>query len=131
MEIRPIRTEADHAAALREIETLWGAKPGTPEGDKLDVLLTLAEAWEAQHHRVDPPDPIDAIKFRLEQQDLGHDALRAVIGSRSRVYEVLNHRRPLTLGMIRRLAETFGIPPHVLIRESPEVKKRADRKRRA
>ncbi len=132
MEIRPIRSDEDHEAALREIDSLWGADAGTPAGDKLDVLMTLAESWEAQHHPVDPPDPIEAIKFRLAQQGLDHDALRGVIGTRSRVFEILNYRRPLTLPMIRRLADTFGIPPHVLVRESavgpPQVK---PRKRRA
>lgn len=119
MEIRPVRTDEDHELALREIDKLWGAEPGTPEGDRLDILITLAESWEAQHHPIDPPDPIDAIKARLAQQGLDDDALRGVIGSRSRVFEILNHRRPLTLGMIRRLSESFGIPPHILIRETP------------
>jgi HTH-type transcriptional regulator/antitoxin HigA len=125
MEIKPIRSEEDHDAALREIEALWGAEPGTPEGDRLDVLVTLAEAWEREHHPIDPPDPIEAIKFRLEQEGLDPRALVGVIGNRSRVHEILNHRRPLTLAMIRRLSAQFDIPADVLIRESHAVGKSA------
>lgn len=117
MEIRPIRSEEDHDATLREIETLWGAEPETPEGDRLEILVTLAEAWEREHHPIDPPDPIEAIKFRLEQEGLDPKALVGVIGNRSRVHEILNHRRPLTLAMIRRLSARFDIPADVLIRE--------------
>ncbi len=121
MEIRPIRSEDDHQRTLREIETLWGAPPGTPDGDRLDVLLTLAEAWERDHHPVDPPDPIDAIRFRLDQQGLDAKALESVIGTRGRVSEVLNRKRPLTLRMIRGLAANLGIPAGILIQE-PEIR---------
>jgi HTH-type transcriptional regulator/antitoxin HigA len=116
MEIKPIRNDADHEAALREIERLWGAKEGTPEGDRLDVLTTLVEAFEDKHFPMDAPDPIEAIKFRLEQQGLDHRALVGVIGGRSRVYEVMHRQRPLSLEMIRRLNQRFGIPAEVLIR---------------
>jgi HTH-type transcriptional regulator / antitoxin HigA len=116
MEIRPIRNEADHERALREIERLWGAKEGTPEGDRLDVLTTLVEAYEEKHFPMDAPDPIEAITFRLEQQGLDHRALVGVIGGRSRVYEVMHRKRPLSLEMIRRLNARFGIPAEVLIR---------------
>jgi HTH-type transcriptional regulator/antitoxin HigA len=126
MEIKPIRNDADHAAALREIERLWDAKEGTPEGDRLDVLATLVEAYEDKHFPIDAPDPIEAIKFRLEQQGLDHRALVGVIGGRSRVYEVMHRKRRLSLDMIRRLNERFGIPAEVLIRPI-----RAQRRRRA
>jgi len=116
MEIKPIRTKADYAGALREIERVWGAKEGTPEGDRLDVLTTLVEAYERKHFPIDAPDPIVAIRFRLEQQGLDHRALVGVIGGRSRVYEVMKRKRTLSLEMIRRLHERFGIPAEVLIR---------------
>ena len=126
MEIKPIRNEADHEAALREIQCLWGAKEGTPEGDRLDVLTTLVEAYEDKHFPMDAPDPIEAINFRLEQQGLDHRPLVGVVGSRSRVYEVMHRKRGLSLEMIRRLNERFGIPAEVLIRPI-----RAPRRRRA
>jgi HTH-type transcriptional regulator/antitoxin HigA len=122
MEIRPIRSARDHDKALREIERLWGASQGSPRGDRLEVLIALADAYERTRYPMDPPDPIDAIHFRLEQQGLGPRALVGVIGSRTRVYEVLRGARPLTLAMIRRLHERFGIPAEVLIR--PVAKKR-------
>lgn len=115
MEIRPIRNEADYDEALREIEQLWDAKGGTPEGDRLDVLATLVEAYEQKHFPMDAPDPIEAIRFRLEQQGLDHRALVGVIGGRSRVYEVMHRKRALSLEMIRRLNKHFGIPAEVLI----------------
>lgn len=116
MEIKPIRTDADHEEALREIERLWGAKEGTLEGERLDVLTTLVEAYEEKHFPMDAPDPIEAIKFRLEQQGLDHRALVGVIGGRSRVYEIMHRKRRLSLEMIRQLNERFGIPAEVLIR---------------
>jgi len=118
MEIKPIRTKADYARTLREIERLWGARQGTPDGDRLDVLATLADAFEQKHFPVDPPDPIEAIRFRLEQQGLDPRALVGVIGGRSRVYEVMQRKRALSLEMIRRLHQRFGIPAEVLIRPS-------------
>jgi HTH-type transcriptional regulator / antitoxin HigA len=116
MTIKPIRTEADHAAALREIERLWGADEGTTAGDRLDVLTTLVEAYEQAHFPIDPPDPIEAIKFRLEQQGVDQRALIGVIGGRSRVHEVLRRDRTLSLAMIRRLNKSLNIPAEVLIR---------------
>jgi len=116
MTIKPIRTEADHAAALREIERLWGADEGTTAGDRLDVLTTLVEAYEQAHFPIDPPDPIEAIKFRLEQQGVDQRALIGVIGGRSRVHEVLRRDRTLSLAMIRRLNRSLNIPAEVLIR---------------
>ncbi|HEY9157480.1 transcriptional regulator [Candidatus Binatus sp.] len=126
MEIKPIRSELDYERALREIERLWGAKEGTLEEDRLDVLATLAEAYERKHFPIDAPDPIEAIRFRLEQEGLDPRALVGVIGGRSRVYEVMKRKRALSLEMIRRLHERFGIPAEVLIRPI-----RAGRRRRA
>ncbi len=124
MEIRPIRTEADHDKALREIERLWGAAEGSPEGDRLEVLVTLVEAYERRHFPMFPPNPLDAIRFRLEQQGSDLRALVGVIGSRSRVYEVLRGDRPLSLNMIRRLHQRFGIPADVLIRTAAKRKRK-------
>jgi HTH-type transcriptional regulator/antitoxin HigA len=115
-EVKPIRSEADYQAALAEIERLWGAKLGTAEGDRLDVVATLIDAYESEHEPMDPPDPIEAITFRMEQQGLTRRDLEAVLGSRARVTEVLNRKRDLSIGMIRRLHEHFGISADVLIR---------------
>jgi HTH-type transcriptional regulator/antitoxin HigA len=115
-ELRPIRSEADYEAAVAEIERLWGAKAGTPEGDRLDVLATLVDAYEAEHDPIDPPDPIEAIRFRMEQQGLTRKDLERILGSRIRVSEILNRKRGLSIAMIRRLHETLGIPAEVLIR---------------
>jgi HTH-type transcriptional regulator/antitoxin HigA len=116
--IKPIRTERDYDAALREVERLWGAKSGTPDGDRLDVLATLIEAYEDKDYPMDPPDPIEAIKFRMEQQGLTRKDLEPLIGTRTRVAEVLNRRRGLSIEMIRRLHQTLGISAEVLIRPS-------------
>ena len=116
LEVKPIRTDADHDRALREIESLWGAAEGTPQGDRLEVLITLVEAYERDHYPVDPPDPIEAIRFRLEQQGADSRALIGVIGNRTRVHEVMRGDRALSLSMIRRLHERFQIPAEVLIR---------------
>src|SRR5260221_13916147 len=102
-EVKPIRTKRDYEAALKEVERLWGAKSGTRDGDRLDVLATLIDAYEAEHHPMDPPDPIEAIKFRMEQQGLTKKDLAAIIGPRARVSEVLGRKRPLSIAMIRRL----------------------------
>ena len=117
-ELRPIRSEADYEQALAEIERLWGAESGTTEGDRLDVLATLVDAYETEHEPIDPPDPIEAIKFRMEQQGLTRKDLRSMIGTRTRVAEVLNRTRSLSIGMIRRLHDGLGIPAEVLIRPS-------------
>lgn len=126
--MRPIRSEADHAAALAEVEQLWGAKAGTPAGDRLDVLATLVDAYEAEHHPMDPPDPVEAIRFRMEQQGLTRKDLEAIIGTRTRVAEVLNRKRGLSIGMIRRLHDILGIPAEVLIRPSRKDRLKAGRK---
>jgi HTH-type transcriptional regulator / antitoxin HigA len=115
MEVRPIRTEADHRAALAEIATLMDAKMGTSEGDRLDVLATLVEAYEAALIPIEAPDPISAILFMMEQKQLSRGDLEPAIGSRARVAEVLNRRRALTLLMIRRLSCLLDIPADVLI----------------
>lgn len=117
-ELKPIRTEADYDAALAEVERLWGAKSGTPEGDRLDVLATLIEVYEAKHHPMDPPDPVEAIKFRMEQQGLVRKDLEPMIGPRNRVADVLNRKRGLSIEMIRQLHEKLGISADVLIRPS-------------
>ena len=117
-ELKPIRTEVDYEAALGEVEHLWGAKNGTPDGDRLDILATLIDAYEAEHHPMDPPDPIEAIKFRMEQQGLTRKDLEPIIGTRTRVAEVLNRKRGLSIDMIRRLHERLGISADVLIRPS-------------
>jgi HTH-type transcriptional regulator / antitoxin HigA len=115
-EVRPIRTEEDYAAAMAEALRLWGAKAGTPEGDRLDVLATLIDAYEAARDPIDPPDPIEAIKFRMEQQGLTRRDLEAMLGTRTRVSEILNRRRGLSIAMIRRLHAKLGISAEVLIR---------------
>lgn len=125
MEIRPIKTEQDYDAALAEIEALWGAPADTPDGDRLDVLLTLVEAYEARHHPVDPPDPIDAILFRMEQQGLDRKDLEPYIGHSGRVSEILNRKRPLTLAMIRKFWEGLHIPLESLIQNTDERRRRA------
>ena len=120
MEIRPIHTEADYKAALREVSAYFEnePEPGTLDGDRFEVLLTLVEAYEAKHFPVDLPDPVEAIRFRMEQGGLSPKDLVPAIGRLNRVYEVLAYKRPLTLNMIRRLHEKFGIPAESLIRPS-------------
>jgi HTH-type transcriptional regulator/antitoxin HigA len=119
MEIRPIHTEMDYQASLKEISTLMDLDPdaGSPDGDRLDILATLVQAYEAKHYRIEPPDPIEAIKFRMEQGGLSIKDLEPLIGKSNRVYEVLGRTRPLTLPMIRRLHKKLGIPAEVLIAE--------------
>jgi HTH-type transcriptional regulator/antitoxin HigA len=117
MDIRPIRTEADYRATLQDISALVDSdpEPGTPEGDRLDALATLVQSYEARHFPVGTPDPIEAIRFRIEQGGLSVKDLEPIIGKSNRVYEVLNRKRPLTLAMIRRLHRRLGIPADVLI----------------
>src|SRR5713226_550046 len=115
MEIRPIKTERDYQKALKEIEKLWEAKPNTPTGDRLDVLVTLVEAYEQKHYKVDPPDPIEAIKFRMEQLELKPSDLAKILGGRSRVSEVLNKKRKLTVQMMRSLRKHLAIPAESLL----------------
>jgi HTH-type transcriptional regulator/antitoxin HigA len=120
MDIRPIHTQADHKATLKEISALMenDPEPGTPEGDRLDILVTLVQAFEAKHTPISAPDPVEAIKFRMEQSGLSVKDLEPIIGKSNRVYEVLNRKRPLTLAMIRRLHHSLGIPAEVLIAET-------------
>lgn len=117
MVIRPIRTKADYRAALKEAERLWDANPGTQEGDRVDVLTTLIQAYEVKHHPIPAPDPIAAVLFMLEQKGLARRDLEPAIGSRGRVSEVLSRKRPLTLPMVRALSALLDIPAQVLIQD--------------
>ena len=117
-DIKPIRTNKDYERAMKEVESLWGAKSGTPKGDRLDVLATLIDAWEAIHFPMDPPNPIEAIKFRMEQQGLTRKDLEGIIGTRARIAEVLSGKRELSIAMIRRLNAKLNIPAEILIRPS-------------
>ena len=114
--VKPIRTRRDYESAMRAVKSLWSARAGTPEGDRLDVLATLIDAYEAEHYPMDPPDPIEAIKFRMEQQGLNRKDLAKILGTRTRVSEVLNRRRNLSIEMIRQLHKKLGISAEVLIR---------------
>ena len=120
MEIKAIRTEQDYLAALCEVSALIDLDPSldTPEGERLDVLGTLVQAYEAKHYPIDPPDPIDAIKFRMEQSNMTVKDLVPYIGPLNRVYEVLNYKRSLSLNLIRKLSEGLQMPAEVLIRET-------------
>ncbi|MGH9908403.1 MAG: helix-turn-helix domain-containing protein [Pyrinomonadaceae bacterium] len=120
MEIKPIKTKADYRAGLKEIESLMMAKAHTPEGERLDVLVTLVEAYEKKHFPLDLPDPVEAIKFRMDQMGLTPKDLEPMIGRLNRVYEVLNQKRPLTLKMIWRLHKELGIPAESLIKQPEE-----------
>lgn len=116
MDVRPIKTKSDYRRALKEVEELMDAKRGTPEGDRLDVLVILIQAWEAKHYPIDLPDPVEAIKYHMEQRGLEPRHLVPFIGSRNRVYEILNRKRPLTLQMVWRLHKGLGIPAESLIK---------------
>lgn len=118
MEIKPIRTEADYESALEEVERLWGAEPGTPEGDRFEVLFTLVEAYEEKQYPILPPDPVEAIKYFMDSRGLDRRDLEQYIGPSGRVSEVLSRKRPLTLAMIRKLNAGLGIPAEVLIQIS-------------
>ena len=115
MTIKPIKTERDYRKALKEIENLWNAKPNTSMGDRLDVLVILVEAYEQKHYKVNPPDPIEAIKFRMKQLDLKPSDLAKILGGRSRVSEVLNKKRKLTIEMMRSLRKHLAIPAESLL----------------
>ena len=117
MNIKPIKTKVDYRAALKEIEALMTARAGSPDGERLDILATLVEAYEKRHFHFDLPDPVEAIKFHMEQMALTPKDLVPMIGQINRVYEVLNRKRPLTLQMIRRLHQKLGIPAESLIKE--------------
>jgi HTH-type transcriptional regulator / antitoxin HigA len=131
--VRPIRNEDDYEVVLAEVDELMDAAPGTPEGDRLDVLVTLVEAYEARHWDIDLPDPIEAIQVRMEQMNLRQTDLVPLIGSRGRVSEVLSRKRALTLPMIRRLAEVLELGADVLIQEASGSRQRLydGRKRRS
>ena len=118
MRVKPIKTDLDHEAALKEVERLWGSAEGTRDGDRLDVLVTLVEAYERRRYPIDLPDPIQAIRFRLEQQGKNLNALVGVIGTRNRVLEVMNGKRALSLSMIRALNKHLGISANILIQPS-------------
>ena len=121
MDIKPIKTDADYREALKHIESLMMAAPDTAEGERLDVMVTLVEAYESKHHALDLPDPIEAIKFEMERKGLSVKDLESMIGKSNRVYEVLNRKRALTLPMIRRLNHGLGIPAESLIKKKKKV----------
>ncbi|AIS11133.1 Helix-turn-helix motif [Pseudomonas chlororaphis subsp. aurantiaca] len=123
MQIRPIHTDQDYRAALKQVSVLFDnePEPGTAEGDYFDVMVTLIEAYEAKHFPIDLPNPIDAIKFRMEQSGLSAADLAPAIGRTNRVYEVLNGKRALTLPMIWKLHQLFGIPAESLIKPVKSV----------
>ena len=116
MELKPIKTEEDYEVALAKIDELWEAEPGSPEGDLLDVLTTLVEAYEEKHHPILPPDPVEAILHLMESQGLERRDLEPYLGSRARVSEVINRKRPLSLNMIRKLQAGLGISAEILVR---------------
>src|SRR5260370_12157024 len=128
MDIKPIKNEWDYEQALRRVESLWNSLEGSAESDELDVLATLIEAYEREHFPVDLPDPVEAIKFRLEQEGKDSRALIGVIGQRTRVYARLPGTRSLSLNMIRRLHDKFGIPANVLIQPARKTRKTAARR---
>lgn len=132
VKVAPIRTERDYENALAEIDSLMDARPRTVEGDRLDILVTLVEAYEARHWAIDPPDPIDAIKIRLEQRGYGRSYLQKIIGSSGRVSEVLNRKRPLSVEMMRRLHAELNIPAASFLRypRTRQAAAAARRKRR-
>jgi HTH-type transcriptional regulator/antitoxin HigA len=115
-DVKPIRSEADYERTLAEVARLLGARSGTPKGDRLDILATLIDAYEGKNYPMDPPDPIEAIKFRMEQQGLTRKDLEPIIGTRTRIAEVLNRKRGRSIGMIGRLHSRLGIPAEILIR---------------
>ena len=115
MTIRPVKTERDYKKALKEIEKLWEAKPNTPAGDRLEVLSMLVEAYEQKHYQVEPPDPIEAIRFRMEQLGLTPSDLAKILGGRNRASEILNKKRKLTVEMMRSLRKHLAIPAESLL----------------
>lgn len=117
MEILPIKSDADYRRALGEIEALMGAEPETPEGDRLDILVTLVEAWEERHYPLDLPDAVDAIRYHMEQRGLSTADLESLLGGPVQVQKLLSRKLPLTLAMARRLHEELGIPAESLLRQ--------------
>lgn len=119
MDLKPIRTEAEHAEALAEVERLWGAPEGSAEADRLDVLALLIEAYESAHFPIEPPDPIDFLEYILDSRGLTRKDLEPYIGPRGRVADIMNRSRPLSIGMIRRLVSGLGLPADVMVRPYP------------
>jgi HTH-type transcriptional regulator / antitoxin HigA len=117
MKIKPIRTEEDYSAALARLEKIFDSDPGTKDGDELEILALLIEDYESKHYPIGPPDPIEAIKFRMEQMGLKQSDLGEILGHKSRASEILNRKRKLTLGMIRTLNEKWNISTEVLVQE--------------
>ena len=117
MDIKPIKTKTNYRETLKEVESLMGARANTADGERLDILVTLIEAYEKKHFPIDLPDPVEAIKFRMDQKGLTPKDLEPMIGRLNRVYEILNHKRPLTLKMIWKLHRGLGIPAESLIRQ--------------
>jgi HTH-type transcriptional regulator/antitoxin HigA len=120
-DIKPIRSQGDYERAMAEVERLWGASAGTAKGDRLDVLATLIDAYEREHFPIEAPTPVEAIKFRMEQQGLTRKDLESVIGSRGRIAEVLSGKRQLSVAMIRKLHDELGIPADVLIKSARKI----------
>ncbi len=121
MDIKPIKTKTDYRETLKKVESLMGAKANTANGERLDILVTLIEAYERKHFPLDLPDPVEAIKFRMDQKGLTPKDLEPMIGRLNRVYEILNHKRPLTLKMIWKLHHGLGIPAESLIRQPDKL----------
>ncbi len=115
MEIKPIKTENDYNESIKRIEELWGSKKDSPQGDELDLLVTLVESYELKHYPIAPPDPVEAILFRMEQMEMTKTDLAKYLGSQSRVSEVLGRKRKLTLRMIKSLYKGLKIPAEVLL----------------
>jgi HTH-type transcriptional regulator/antitoxin HigA len=122
MEIKPIRTEKDYEAALARIEEIFDADLGTPEGDELEILASLVETYEKKNYPIGLPDPIEAIKIRMKDLGLERKDLEDAIGSKGRISEILNRKRPLTLPMVQRLSKKLGLPTEVLAQPYPLVK---------
>ena len=132
MDIRPLHTDEDHAWALRELEKLWDrAQPGTPDGDRFEILATLVESYERQHVPIEPADPIEAIRFRMEQQNLSTQELLPIFKTRARASEVMGKRRRLSLAMIRKLHEILSIPVESLVAEYALRRKRGPKRGRS
>ena len=115
MNIKPVKTEEDYNLSIKRIEELWGVSKDSPEGDELDLLITLVESYEMKYNPIPPPDPIEAIKFRMEQMDLTKTDMEQYLGSQSRVSEILNRKRSLTLKMVKSLYKGLKIPAEVLL----------------
>ena len=128
MDIRPIKTESDYQATLGQIEALFDASPGSPQGDKLEVLTTLVEAYEEQRYAIPAPDPVEAVTYFMDSRGLTRKDLEPYIGNRARVSEILNRKRPLTLRMIQRLNSELGIPAEALVKPYPIPKPKSPRK---